>query len=251
MAGMLPSKKPVSLMIATSAASRSRFASSQRVEVDGARLLLALEHVAHVDRHRATRREEARGGHHVGVDLALVVGRAAREDPVADDDRLERRRRPQVERVDRLDVVVAVDDDRRGVRRVEPVGVDDRVAAGLADLDVLEAGRGQGVGQPAPRRRGSRRRGPGWPRRSGSGGTPCTTRAGRPWSRRDGRRGRRQGRRSGSASGNRSGAHRAGNSIERAVVGPARRCWVWVGRRWPPPIRPAAGSARGRAGRGR
>ena len=119
-----------------------------RVEVDRARLLLALEDVPDVDRHRAAGREERRGGHHVGVDLALVVGRAAGEHPVADDDRLERRRRPQLERVDRLDVVVAVDDDRRGVRGVEPVGVDDRMAAGLGDLDVLQAGRGQRVGQP-------------------------------------------------------------------------------------------------------
>ena len=51
------------------------------------------------------------------MELALVVGRAPGEHPVADDDRLERRRVPELERVDGLDVVVAVDDDRRGVRR--------------------------------------------------------------------------------------------------------------------------------------
>ena len=80
--------------------------------------------------------------------LALVVGRAAREDPVADDDRLERRRRPQLERIDGLDVVVAVDEHRRSARRVQPVGVDDRVTAGLGRLDVLEPDRRSRVDQP-------------------------------------------------------------------------------------------------------
>ena len=60
MAGRLPSKNPVSLMIATSAASRSRSASSQRVEVGRARLLLALEDVLDVDGKRAAGREQRR-----------------------------------------------------------------------------------------------------------------------------------------------------------------------------------------------
>ena len=91
----------------------------------------------------------AAGRHDVGVDLALVVGRAAGQHAAVDDDRLERRRGPQVERVDRLDVVVAVDEDRRGALGVEPVAVDDRVAARLGDLDVLDPGRARSVaGQP-------------------------------------------------------------------------------------------------------
>ena len=43
------------------------------VEVDRARLLLALEHVADVDREAAAGREDRRGRHEVEVDLALVV----------------------------------------------------------------------------------------------------------------------------------------------------------------------------------
>ena len=149
-----------------------------RVEVDRARFLLALEHVLDVDRAAAARREQRLGGHQVGVDLALVVGCAAGQHPVADDDRLERRRGPQLERVDRLDVVVAVDEDRRGAGGVEPVGVDDRVAAGLGDLDVLEAGRRPARRRATRRRAGSRRRARAAPRCSGSAGTPCTTRGG-------------------------------------------------------------------------
>ena len=152
-AGRLPSKKPVSLMTPTSAASRSRLASSQASRCDRSstpprprtrtcRLTGSPPRVA----------QQRLGRHDVEVDLALVVGRAAGEHPVADDDRLERRRGPQVERVDRLDVVVAVDEDRRGAVGVEPVRVDDRVARPSRDLDVLEAGRGQRR-RPATRRR--------------------------------------------------------------------------------------------------
>ncbi len=56
-------------------------------------------------------------------------------------------RLPLVERVDRLDVVVAVEEHGRRSDRVEPVGIDDRVAARLADLDVLQARRQQVGGQ--------------------------------------------------------------------------------------------------------
>ena len=64
-AGTLPSKKPVSLMIATSAARRSRLASSHASRWTRARLLLALEHVLDVDRQRAARRQERLGRHQV------------------------------------------------------------------------------------------------------------------------------------------------------------------------------------------
>ena len=87
----------------------------------------------------------------MGVDLALVVGRAAGEHPAVDDHRLERRRRPQLDGIDRLDVVVAVDEHGRRIGRVEPVRVDDGMAAGLERLGVLDAGRCQRVGQPLGR----------------------------------------------------------------------------------------------------
>jgi hypothetical protein len=82
------------------------------------------------------------------VDLTLVVRGAAGEHPTVDHGRLERRRVPELDRIDRLDVVVAVDEGGRGVRGVEPVAVDDRVAAGRGDLDVLEADPAQVVSDP-------------------------------------------------------------------------------------------------------
>ena len=75
--------------------------------------------------------------------LALVVGGAASVDATVRDARLERRADPQLERVDRLDVVVRVDDDGRCARRMEPVRVHDRVAGRLGDLGMLETGIGQ------------------------------------------------------------------------------------------------------------
>ena len=147
-AGRLPSKKPLSLMIATSAPRRSRLASSHASRWTRARLLLALEDVADVDREATARREDGRGRHQVEVDLALVVGGAAAEHPPSVHDRLERRRRPEVQRVDRLDVVVAVDQDGRRALGMQPIAVDDGMAGRLGDLDVLEADPSHRIRQP-------------------------------------------------------------------------------------------------------
>ena len=153
MAGTLPSKKLVSLMIATSAREAVAVGLEPRVEVVGARLLLPLEDEPEIHRQLAPGLEERLGGAEMHVDLALVVGRAPGQHPAVVEDRLERRRVPQVERIDRLDVVVAVDDRGRRAIRVQPVAVDHRVAARLGDLDMLD---------PHPRelRRHERRRAP-------------------------------------------------------------------------------------------
>ena len=121
------------------------------------RFLLALEHVLEVDRKAAAGRQDGGRGHDVGVGLALVVGRAAGEHPTADDDRLEGRRRPQVQRIDRLDVVMAVDQDRRRSGRVEPVRIDDRMAAGLVRSACSRpAASSASASQSAARRQSSR-----------------------------------------------------------------------------------------------
>ena len=87
----------------------------------------------------------------MGVDLALVVGGAAGQHVAVPDDRLERRARPEVERIDRLDVVMAVDDDGRRIGSVKPVRIDDRVAVRFGHLDVVEAGGPERVGKPGRR----------------------------------------------------------------------------------------------------
>ena len=74
----------------------------------------------------------------VGVRLPLVVRRAAGHQLVALDRRLERRVAPQLDRVDRLHVVVPIEEDRRLARRAQPLGVDQRMA-GRVDPLRLEA----------------------------------------------------------------------------------------------------------------
>ena len=87
------------------------------------------------------------GGESVEVDLPLVVGGPAGIDPTALHAWLEGRLDPLLERVHRLDVVVAIDEHRRGTLGVEPVGIHDRVALRGRDLDVLQPGSLQPLGE--------------------------------------------------------------------------------------------------------
>ncbi len=109
------------------------------LEVRRACLLLALDDVAHVEGQPAGRGQPGLRRPEVEVHLALVVGHAARVDPPALDPGLEGRPDPLLERVDRLDVVVGVDDDGGCPRGLQPVGVDHGVAGGLGDIDVLQS----------------------------------------------------------------------------------------------------------------
>ena len=77
------------------------------------------------------------------ADVAFIVRGAAGEHPTFLDDRMKRRRLPQLDRVHGLNVVVGIHQDRGLAGRMQPIGVDHRVAARLADLDVLHAGRPQ------------------------------------------------------------------------------------------------------------
>ena len=132
MAGWLPSKKPGVADDREVRIEPVAVRLQPGVEVGRPGLLLALEHVADVDGQAALGLQPGARGPQVEMDLALVVRRAAREDAAVLDARLERRPHPQVERIDRLDVVVAVDEDRRRALGVQPVGVHDRMAVGGA-----------------------------------------------------------------------------------------------------------------------
>ena len=118
------------------------------LEVGRARFLLALEDVADVDGQPARGLQPRSRSPEVEMDLALVVGGATPEDAAALDTWIEGRPCPLLERIRGLDVVVAVDDDGRGPGGVQPVGVDERVATGLGDIDVLEADGTHARGEP-------------------------------------------------------------------------------------------------------
>ena len=118
------------------------------VEVGGPDFLLAFEDDLHVDRELPGLLQVRLDGLEVHEDLALVVGRAARVDLAVANGGFKRRRLPQLERVDRLHVVVAVEEDGRRALGAQPVAIDDRVAWCLDEADVVEADASHLLGGP-------------------------------------------------------------------------------------------------------
>ena len=109
------------------------------LEVDGAGLLLALDDQLEVEWQLAADGEDCLHRFEVHPYLPLVVNGAPRiQIPVADL-RLEGRRAPLIERVDRLDIVVAVDECRRQRRIHEALGVDRGMPGGFDELGVVKA----------------------------------------------------------------------------------------------------------------
>ena len=134
-------------------------------------LLLALEQDGDVAGQAAIGAEGA-AGLEEGHQLAFVVAGAAGDDALAarsvGEPRLERRRRPKLERVGRLDVVMAVE---QHVRRVAGLGLRRRrrPSAGRRCRGAPPRSRDRRARAPASRRRGrNRRNGREWPRPRGS-----------------------------------------------------------------------------------
>ena len=146
---------PVSLTTTTSQARRSLRSWSRAAKCGEPGLLLALDQ--QLDRDgggvAAGRGEVGADAEQVEGDVALVVDGAAGVQLGAvralDDRGLERRVHPELRRVDRLHVVVAVD-QRDGCVGVGagPLGVHRGRAGGRPDLDGREADAGQRPGQP-------------------------------------------------------------------------------------------------------
>jgi hypothetical protein len=107
------------------------------VEVRAADLLLAFDDPADADRERAGVIAQRADHRQPDRELAFVVGRATRKHLAVAQRRLERGRVPQLERVDRLDVVVVVEEDREA-GPAGLVAVDGRSAPVAAKLPRLE-----------------------------------------------------------------------------------------------------------------
>jgi hypothetical protein len=101
----------------------------ERVDAGRAGLLLALDEELEVDRQATVGGQKMADGGELEVDLPLVVGGAARVQAAVAHGRLEGRAGPQLERVDRLHVVVTVDGDRGRLRAgAQPLRVHRRLA---------------------------------------------------------------------------------------------------------------------------
>lgn len=120
-------------------------------EVGAAALLLALDQEFEVDREPPIALQERFRHQDRDQQRSLVVGSAARVQPLVPHRRLEGRRAPGPERLGRLHVVVAVDQDGRRGRGAQPLGCDHRMAAGRTDRNPLETGRAEPLGDE-PRR---------------------------------------------------------------------------------------------------
>src|SRR6266699_5486596 len=90
-------------------------------------LFLAFRNYDDVDRELSPRGEVRLERLHVEKELAFVVHRSARENLSVAHSRLERRRCPELERLGRLDVVVAVDENGRRSGRIPPLTDYDRM----------------------------------------------------------------------------------------------------------------------------
>ena len=101
------------------------------VEVGRTDLLLALDDDFQVDRQPSARAHVCGDRGQVHDDLSFVVDGAAPEDLAVAHAAYERRSLPQIDRVDRLHVVVTVDEYRRFSGRTEPLAVRERISARL------------------------------------------------------------------------------------------------------------------------
>src|SRR5579883_3680461 len=93
-------------------------------------LFLPLEEELDVDRQGSVCLQHRLNGKDRGQHIALIVGGATRIDPAVAYGGLERWASPQLQRVGRLGIKVAVNQDGWFVRRVQPLPVHHGVAAG-------------------------------------------------------------------------------------------------------------------------
>ena len=104
------------------------------LDVLAAGFLLAFEQELHVHGQLAGDLQQALHGLDLDEHLPFIVAGAARENVVAADLGVERRRLPFVERIGRLHVVVAIEKERGLAGRAQPFRVDERVAFAFDQL---------------------------------------------------------------------------------------------------------------------
>ena len=144
---------PPSAESATSHAKACLFRRDHPRQVGAADLLLALKQEGKVHGRSAIRARQRLDRLDQREQVGLHIGRTAGVDVAVADRRFERRRLPERDRVDRLDVEMAVDQHGRLSRRGVPAGDHVRMTGGGRHLDLGHAGRAQPVGHPPGRAR--------------------------------------------------------------------------------------------------
>ena len=119
---------------------QTRVRPDERLQAGAADLLFSFEHELDVHRQRALRRKERLRDLDRLKDRAFVVRYAAGVEAAIADRRRERRADPLLQWIGRLYVVMTVDQHGGLARRAEPLGEDNRMAAGRDDLHVERAG---------------------------------------------------------------------------------------------------------------
>src|SRR6266516_5830401 len=134
--------KAAALPEATVGAEQVGVLLDDRVEMRAGDLLFALDDPADRQRQPVAGLAHGADGCQPDADLGLVVGRAAREEPVAPERRLEWRGIPELDRIDGLDVTVVVE-EQRGVALAGKLAVDRGRCPVDSELPGLEVGAGQ------------------------------------------------------------------------------------------------------------
>ena len=106
--------------------------AEERQQVTRADFFLALDQHLDVDGQLAVRFEEGGDGGELGGDGPLVVGAAPAKQPAIAARQLPGRRLPLLEEVNRLHVVMGVEEDRRFAGRAQPLAVG--IGVGIAGL---------------------------------------------------------------------------------------------------------------------
>ncbi|MNX67347.1 hypothetical protein D3C86_984720 [compost metagenome] len=125
-------------------------AFDQRAQGRAARFLFAFDEHLDVDRAGAQRGQVGEHDFKRNGGRSLDVGRAARIEAVADLRRFEGRGAPQFDGVGGLDVVMAIDQQRRSARRAHPFAIHGRFASPIQQLYLLQAFGPQPFVQEAP-----------------------------------------------------------------------------------------------------
>jgi len=112
---------------------------NKHIKVRASDLLFPLNKQLQIYRQGPFDLEECFDAFKMNVHLSLIIGGTPGIQSVIAHRGFERRGSPEFERLDRLHIVMSIDQHRRLSRGTEPFSIDDRMSCGGKLLDVLQA----------------------------------------------------------------------------------------------------------------